>query len=448
MRASARATLPDGAAAGHGPAFERGTFERWAGRGYRAWMAIEEQTRAPAEAVAQPSDAAAERTALVWVLAAVFATEALAVLAIFAYGSSYLLRTLDAPASYPAIAVGLYGFVKLAGAPVAGWLADRTRPAVLVAGMFALEAAGLAVVLAAGTAEGYLAGSALVSTGIALAWLLIFHALGAGTTAGGRGAATSYVALVSAAALGAGYGASALVEAVDVWRAAFVASLVLAAASAVTLARGMPARRIAHTDIEPLASLSVLEEPPPQSRVARVAAAVLFVHSIVIGGVLVAFGPFALRVMDLTLFRAGVFMAPAVLVGVGAMVVFGRRSRQGARLREAALLYAFGAAGLVAMSAAGAPLWFALTAVPAAVCVAGTNPVLNAGLLDAARAGTTPGRTLGWLLFAQGAGSAAGPAVTGAVIEVGGVRAAVLTAGIGMAVLTVLALWGARAARL
>lgn len=174
----------------------------------------------------------------------------------------------------------------------------------------------------------------------------------------------------------------------------------------------------------------------------------LLVHAAVVSGTQVTFGPLALRVLDLTLLRAGLWLAPAVVIGVVALFVAGRRSRHGGRLTEVAVLYVVGAIGLGGLAVASGPAWFALAAVPTAVSIAGTNPILNAGLLDTARAGTAPGRALGWLLLAQGAGGVAGPVVAGGVIELSGVRAAVGAMAMGMALLVLLAAWGARWVRL
>ena len=39
--------------------------------------------------------------------------DALTALVVLAYGNHYLINVLDAPAAYPAYALGIYGFIKL-----------------------------------------------------------------------------------------------------------------------------------------------------------------------------------------------------------------------------------------------------------------------------------------------------------------------------------------------
>src|SRR6476620_6433051 len=90
----------------------------------RTTLALEQQ-------LATRSAGATDRSVR-FVLAAVFALDGLSTLIITGYGNSYLLKTLNAPPSYPAFALGVYGFVKFAAGPASGWLTDRARPAVWV----------------------------------------------------------------------------------------------------------------------------------------------------------------------------------------------------------------------------------------------------------------------------------------------------------------------------
>jgi predicted MFS family arabinose efflux permease len=405
------------------------------------------QRDAPISATAISSSAGnLLRSPLRTLLAVVFTIDCMTALVVIAFGNSYLIETRHSPPAYPAYALGIYGFVKLLTAPIGGWLLDRVRSGVVVGFVIAIEALGLGVILVTGTAYGFLAGVALLSTGIAMAWLVVFHALGDASDPDLRASATAYVGLTSTAATGTGFGIAAVIGETPYWPAAFIIGLLLAALSGSVLWRLYPpGQTVGRTAPERGA---VAADGAVDRRRQVVAGLVIFAHFTAVTGTIAAFGPFVLRTLDLTLLRAGLLMLPAGAVAAAAMVIAGRRSTHGNRLREVAALYAVGAVSVLLASTVHHAWLFGLIAVPLALAFAAAQPLLNASLLDVSHAAERTGTVLGWLFFAEGLGSVVGPLIVGLVISLAGVRAGVVTLSILDSAVVYLAVVGARTTRL
>ena len=382
-------------------------------------------------------------------LAAVFSVDALTALVVIAYGNTYLIDVRQAPSAYPAYALGIYGLVKLITAPAGGWVLDRVQTRTVVAFVWGIEACGLALIVGTASAHGFLAGVGLLSTGIAVSWLILFHALGDARDATARGSATAYMGLTSVVATAAGVGAAALISETHYWQLAFGLGFVLATVSAgllgwLFLGKGRPgsAARPAVADAERAAAME------PSTKI--IAGAMIFAHFVLVTATIAVFGPFVLRTLDLSLLRAGVLLVPAGLAGAGSMVIVGRRSKHGNRLRELAMLYAVAAGAVLVTAGVKDELVFALMAVPFAVALGGAQPLLNASLLDVSHADgrASPGTTLGWLFFAEGLGSVAGPLLVGGVIALGGVREGMVAVGATGCALAIGAMVGSKAVRL
>ncbi len=363
-------------------------------------------------------------------LAAVFSLDTVTALVVIGYGNHYLINVLDSPSSYPAYALGIHGVVKLAAAPPGGWLIERLRAGRVIALAGVCSVGGLLEVLATASAGGYFAGVALLSLGSALAWLHVFNVVGAGHEASERGGAMASMGLVSITATGAGLALAALVGGTSYWELAFLGGAVLSVGTTALLLSGGPARgtETPGTDPETVGSATGL------GRKRVVAAMVIFAHFALVSALLAAAAPLALRTLHLSLLETGVAILPAGLVGAGAMLLFGRTSQAGRRLPVAALLYATAAAALVALGVVGGPLYFGLAAIPLAAGLGGVTPIVNASLVDASHSGEHSGVALGYLFFAEGLGSIAGPLIVGAVISIVDVRGGVMTAA-GVAVL-------------
>ncbi|MEO6397764.1 MAG: MFS transporter [Tepidiformaceae bacterium] len=405
----------------------------------------------PGEPLSESADSSrpAWTPSLALLLAAVFSVDALTALVVIAYSNTYLIDVREAPSSYPAYALGIYGLVKLITAPAGGWMLDRLGMRKVVAIVWSVQVAGLICIVGTATARGFLVGVGLLSTGIAISWLLLFHALGDARDPSARGSATAYMGLISVAATAAGVGAAALISETSYWRLAFGLAFVLASGAAILMLWLFGGWQ------RPLAS-AVRPEPetaplsPMTQRTKLVAGAMIFAHFVLVTATLAVFGPFVLRTLDLTLLHAGILLIPAGLAGAGTMVAVGRRSQHGRRLREVALLYGVAAASLLAIAVASNELLFALGAIPFAAALGGAQPLLNASLLDVSHAderGST-GRALGWLFFAEGLGSVAGPLLVGIVIALSGVREGMVAVGLTGSALGVGALLGSKRVRL
>jgi MFS family permease len=285
-------------------------------------------------------------------LATVFSIDAMTMLVVIAYGSSYLLKVLDSPPSYPAYALGIYGFMKLLSAPIGGRLLDRFPARVVVTLALALSLTGLALIIAWHAAAGYLVGVAFLSYGIGTSWLVMFHVLGLATVPSLRARITSYMALVSGAATATGFATGGLIALTDYWWAAFAAGAVLATAAG-TLLRVVVNRVVAaNPERRPPAPEDPPADPPQPNPPRRqvLAGGTGLVHSAALGGVAGIFGPFVLHTLDLQLISASLLLLPAIAAGGVTMWFAGRHSRPGRRLRELALFYGIGAVGLIVLA--------------------------------------------------------------------------------------------------
>lgn len=396
------------------------------------------------------------RRPLLAVLAAVLCIDALTALVVLGYGNAYLLRTLGAPASAPALALTVYGVVKLLTAPLAGRVVDVARAHTVLGGTAAVELAALAVILATRSAPGYFVGIGALAAGIATSWIIAFRALGAVTAAGERGAVASSMSIVSAVATGAGFGIAVVIADTGPWWLPFALGVCLALASVALL---RPPATPAPPDPTPLLgepstpAPQPLADPEPAAgtppAAARLAAAgVVFGHFCIVTGLLVVFWPFTLELLGLSPLRSLVLLLPAGATGGAALVLSGRRSRPGRRLPQAAALYALGAAGLGATAVATNAPWFAAAAVLVAPALAGAQPVLIASMIDISRITRRAGTALGWIFSAEALGAIAGPAIVGTAIELWDVRAGVVTIAVGAALLAALAATASRFARL
>jgi len=310
--------------------------------------------------------------------------------------------------------------------------------------------------LAQRTAEAYIAGTGVLAAGTTLLWLLIFHALAANTAAEERGAATASLGVVSVVSLGFGFGVAAVL-AETAPALVFTLGIGLAVASAALVLPAFPRggrdaserhewRGPHATHREPAARAEPAGWRPARNEV--MAIAIAFGHFLCVNATIAALSPLALGRLDLTLMQLGVALAPAAAVGGLAMLAFGHRSREGYRMREAAPLYAVGAAGLLATSAASGWVWFAASMVAIGLTLGGTMPLLNASRIDLSAQTAAPGRLFGRLLFAEGLGSVVGPVAAGLVIASLDERAGTLAAGVAFALLALLAAYAARTVRL
>lgn len=361
-------------------------------------------------------------------LATVFSIDAMTMLVIIAYGSSYLINVLHSPPSYPAYALGIFGFMKLLSAPISGRLLDRFPARFVVTLAVGLSLTGLAAMIAWHSTTGYLVGVAFLSYGVGTFWLVMFHVLGLATEPAVRARVTSYMALVSGGATATGFATGGLIALTDYWWAAFVAGATLAASAGILLRIVVNlVVSIAGQDRRPPEPDAPPSDPPAPipPRLQLVAAGTGLIHSAALGGVGGIFGPFVLHTLDLELIAASLLLLPAILVGGVSMWFAGRHSRPGRRLRELALFYGIGALGLVVLASVHHWYEFMGVALALGVSLGGATPIMGATMLDVSYSGERKASVLGWLFFAQGIGTVGGPLLVGVVISLLGVREAV-----------------------
>lgn len=369
-----------------------------------------------------------ERGPLPSVLISVFTLDLLTAFIVVGFGNAYLVRVLHSPPSYPAFSLAVYGTVKLLAAPFAGRLVDRASSGVVAAVVFALEAAGIGVMLVTGSAEGYVIGVAPLSAGTVLGWLLVLRRLGETMEPGVRGSAGAAIALAGSAGLGGGLGLAALIAEHPQPRLAFVAALVVVALSLLAL-RGIgtaPGSRVGGG--------IAWYEAPTRREVA--AALVLFAHLGTVGSVAVTFGPFVLGELEKTLLQMGVLLAPAVVAALLGLVIAGRRSKHNARLREAAPLYAVAAVAALFCASTNDAWSFALGAIPLGAAIGAVGPIVNAARIDVASTARAPGSVLARLSVAEGLGEASIPFLAGLAINAGGARAGMVAVGAALALIS------------
>jgi hypothetical protein len=383
---------------------------------------------------AWPSDPAVRA-----VLSAGFALDTLTALVLIAYGSTYLVHTLEAPASYPAFALGLHGAIRLLIAAPAGWVVDNTTGAQAVTVAAALQATGLAIMLASATALGYLIGVVPLAVGTSLGWLFLLRSLGAAVLPDGRGAAGARLTIVSGFGIASGFVLASGIATLDAPPLAFVGGGALVALYATALRRAHAPR---------VHATRQRTRGEPVTRIEVVSAALMLAHFAAMTAIAAAVGPFALRGLGLTLPQAVLALLPTVVTAVGGATLVGRRSRQGGRLREASPIYALGAASAVVAALTSSAALFAVAALPLGYVVGATSPLASAMRIDVSRVGSAPGAVLGRLAVAEGLGAGMGPVLVGLVIEAASERAGLVAVAAAFMVAAALAMAGARLVRL
>ncbi len=341
-------------------------------------------------------------------------------LVVLSAGNTYLLRTLGAAAVLPAVALTLQAGVKVAASPLAGWIADRRRLSTVLPAVPALAATGLVTMLVTRNVVGYLAGLALLSAGISIAWVLLRHCVGNATTEDERGRAATWISLASGGAVASGFGAGTLLAGIEP-RAAFVLALVLVAAAAVLL-------NLVRRTSDEARPHAVLDAPTSGGAARRFESATLGLVAagqfVLSGGLLVTFWPFVLRDLNVEVLRVPWLLAPAGALTLGALAVVARWSQPGRRLTEIVALYAVVAVGFALAAFTHSALAFAVAMAAAVPALVAAIPVVTAVVIDFSRGRSGPAGALGWLGSAEAAGSLTGSALTGAVIASSGARSA------------------------
>ncbi|TAJ19775.1 MAG: MFS transporter [Dehalococcoidia bacterium] len=365
-------------------------------------------------------------------------------LVILSAGNAYLLRTLDASAALPALALTLQAVTKIAVSPAAGWIADRRRLSSVLPAVPALATAGLALMLTTRSVAGYLAGLAALSAGISIAWVLLRHCVGDTTSEAERGNAATWISLASGGAVASGFGAGTLLAAVEP-RMAFALALMVVAVATVLLDR---LRRTADASRRDVSLITASLRPTPQRLQSLALGLVASGQFALAGGLLVTFWPFVLRDLEVPAARVLWLLVPAGFIAVGALGAVGRWSLPGRRLAEVTVLYASVAVGCALAFVTHSPWAFAVAMALVVPAIVAGVPLVTAVVIDFSRGRSGPAGALGWLGSAEAAGSLAGSGIMGVVIASTDARGAFLALAVTAGVLAVATTASVRAQRI
>jgi MFS family permease len=356
---------------------------------------------------------ALSRPATLRLLLAAFLLDVLSVFIVFGYGSSYLLRELNAPAAYPAYALAIYGGMKTFTSQPAGWMLDRFGKGPVVALGFASGTIGLALAARVGNAPTFFVATGALAIAVSIGWIVVMGGISQEATASDRGAAASTLGLLSGAATGCAVFLASAFVAFGTPRGAlgFGVLLVVVVSVLMSLATVTPA------DQASFRRRRVLRERLPLF-------AIVFCHFAALTAVAGLYIPFLLRDLDLSTTRAAFVLMPAAAAGGLTMLWSGSRSRAGGRFALAGDFYALGGLALLLISRESHLLLVVLLTVPVVGALAATAPLINAAVLDAGS--RSHGETLGWIFLVEGLGAAAGPLVAASAISLVGIRIAMV----------------------
>ena len=355
------------------------------------------------------------RSTIVPAVAAAYLLDVVFAGCVIGYGSRYLLHELHSSSAYPGYALAIYGLLKLVGALVGGRLMDASGILVAVALSAMAEVAAFATILVSGSAGGYLAGVAMLSFGIEIAWLVVFRAIGDASESDRRASLTAAMSVVALAALGSGILLSILLARTTSSSPSFLLTGAMAVVSTVLLVQ-----LSAHTRLAPPTAAPRLDRRR-FSEFRALLPLLVAAHFAVLAGSLAVYTPYVLRRLDLDLFHAGLVAAPAAIVAAAAMWLVGNRSRPGRRLAEASGWYVVAAIAMFISAHTHSLVAFGLLAIPLGAALAVTTPLMTAGLIDSAATSESPGSAFGALFFMEGLGGIAGPALVGAAISLKGI---------------------------
>ena len=344
---------------------------------------------------------------------------------------SYLPDSLHASTAVAGYALATFGAAKLLTQLASGFVSDRlgTRRAMLI-GTALLLAADVSIWPLAHIAPWLIVVSGAVEgLGSSVTWPAVYSAGAARVGASHKGRFTALLTLSTGAALIVGLGGGGVLEYFVSFDVAMVAPVVaISVAFALALLMMLAVRET------PLTAAHEIPTPGRfraiiSSRDRASFALLVLAESAALGALTAAFRAYGRDVLDVSLTRQAVLLAPAALLG-GALVVPGGAiaDRVGARRVMTAgfattgvcllVLSHWGDAALVAVVAAVAGGAFGLAA-----------PSVAATMMSLAGPEGSRGGVIGWFMTMDGVGHAAGPAAAGLMLGVSGASAVLLTAG-------------------
>lgn len=349
---------------------------------------------------------------------AVFAVDGAFLLVFLVALPVYLVDDLGARESMASFTFAAFGASRLVFQLGGGAVADRLGAGRAAAGGALLGAAMVAFMATVEVAWVFPLLAAGYGIGGAIFWPAVFASLATALPERERGRAASMLALTTALA-----GAAALLG------GSFMTD---DAGGRLSLATGVgllvAGALLARSSMPSLASPRELRPPVDLRSVARLMrqrlplVVVFIVQAAALGAVVPSATRYGLDVLQIQLHEFALLLIPAAFAAAGAVVLGGWLSDRQGRGPVAVAGFAAASAGFAAMHAFAEPGAFVIAAVVAGGGYAMAVPALNAGMMDSV-GGPRPGLMTGWIMIAEGAGQALGPALGGIALEAGGVFA-------------------------
>ena len=345
---------------------------------------------------------------------------------------TYLPESLHQSEAIAGYALAAFGFAKLLTQAMSGLVTDRlgTRRAIVL-GTSLLLVADVSVLVLAHTAPWLIVlAGAVAGLGSSVTWPGIYAAAASRFHDDEKTRFTALLTLASGAALVAGLGGGAVLNATVSFNAAMVAPI-----SAVALALVLALL----TEVAGSGTPSPEYELPSLSEARQIVASpqraafaiVVLAEASVIGALTAAFRAYGRDVLDVSLAVEGLLIAPAAIAG-GLMVIPGGVIADHAGARRVMIPgFALTGACLIALAWIDDPIAVAVTAAIAGAGFGLALPSIAATMMSLAGTGTR-GATIGWFMTMDGLGHAVGPAAAGALLALAGASAVMTACGVAL----------------
>jgi MFS family permease len=355
---------------------------------------------------------------------------------------SYLpesLHTSDAIAGY---ALAAFGLAKLLTQLGGGFVADRlgTRRA-LILGTGLLLAADASILPLAHVAPWLIIGAGAVEgLGSSVTWPALYSAGASRVAPDQKGRFTALLTLATGGALVAGLGGGGLLNSFASFNQAMAfpigaVGMAMALALLTPLSRSEAATR-AEPDIPVPGQIRTIIASPQRT----VFALIVLSEAAALGALTAGFRSYGRDVLDVSLARQALLLAPAAAIG-GLMVVPGGvlADRLGAR-RVMAPGFAATGICLLLLSRWSDPAFVMSAAAVAGAGFGLAQPTIAATMMALAGPSNTRGGIIGWFMTMDGFGHAAGPAAAGVLLGLLGAPAVMIAAGVTFLFVSYLAL--------
>lgn len=350
--------------------------------------------------------------------AAVFAVDGAFLLVFLVALPVYLVDDLGARESLASFTFAAFGASRLVFQLVSGAVSDRLGAGRAAAGGVMLGAVVVGLMASIDIPWVFPLLAAGYGVGGAVFWPAVFASLATALPEHERGRAASMLALTTALAGAAALLGGSFITDGAGGRVSLVVGVGLLVVGAV-FARSSMSSMAAPADHRPPVDVRGVARLMRQ----RLPLVVVFVvQAAALGAVVPSATRYGLDVLQIQLHEFALLLIPAAFTAAGAVVLGGWLSDRQGRAPVAVAGFAAAAVGFAAMHAFAEPGAFVLAAIVAGGGYALAVPALNAGMMDSV-GGPRPGLMTGWIMVAEGAGQALGPALGGIALETGGVLA-------------------------